>query len=54
MWLEWALLWVFQRIRIEIYTSTYFPDKVFSKFARRFQILQKFGQFSIVILHSFL
>ena len=54
MWLEWAPLWVFQRIRTEIYTSTYFPDKVFSKFARRFQILQKFGQFSIVILHSFL
>ena len=54
MWLEWALLWVFQRIRTEIYTSTYFPEKVFSKFARRFQILQKLDQFFIIILHSFL
>ena len=54
MWLEWTLLRVFQRIRTEIYTSTYFPEKVFSKFARRFQILQKLGQFFIIILHSFL
>ena len=54
LWLEWAPSWVFQRIRTEIYTSTYFPEKVFSKFARRFQILQKLGHFFIIILHSFL
>ena len=41
MWLEWAPLWVFQRIKTEIYTSTCFPENLFSKFARRFQILQK-------------
>ena len=54
MWLEWAPLWVFQRIRTKIYTSTYFPENLFSKFARRFQILQKLGHFFIIILHSFL
>ena len=46
MWLEWDPLLVFQRIRTKIYTSTYFPEKLFSKFARRFQILQKLGHFS--------
>ena len=38
IWLEWAPLWVFQRIRTDIYTSTYFAEKLLSKFARRFQI----------------
>ena len=46
MWLEWAPLWVFQRIRTKIYTSKYFLEKLFSKFARKFQILQKLGHFS--------
>ena len=52
MWLEWVPLWVFQRIRTKIYTSTYIPEKLFSKFARKFQILQKLGHFFIIILHS--
>ena len=54
MWLEWTLLRVFQRIRTEIYTSTYFPEKLFSKFARTSQILQKLCHFFIIILHGFL
>ena len=56
MWLEWTPLWAFQKIRIEIYTSTYFSEKLFSKFARRFQILQKLGHFSLlfcVVFFSF-
>ena len=54
MWLEWVPLWIFQRSRTEIYTSTYFLEKIFSKFARRLQTLEKLDHFFIIILHSVL
>ena len=54
MWLDWTVLWFFQRIRANIYTSIYFAEKFFPKFAWRFQILQKFGHFFIIIFRNFL
>ena len=54
MWLEWTPLLVFQRIRTNIYTSIYFAENFFPKFAWRFQILQKFGHFFIIIFRNFL
>ena len=50
---EWTTLLVFQRIRTNMYTSLYFADKFFPKFAWRFQILQKFGHFFIIIFRNF-
>ena len=44
LWLEWAPL---QRNRTNIITSVYFAEKVFAKFAWRFQILQIFGHFHL-------
>ena len=54
MWLEWTPLFVSQRIRTNTYTFIYFAEKFFPKFAWRFQMLQKFGHFFIIIFHSFL
>ena len=51
---EWTTLLVSQRIRTNMYTSLYFADKFFPKFAWRFQILQKFGHFFIIIFCNFL
>ena len=51
---EWTTLLVSQRIRTNMYTSLYFADKFFPKFAWRFKILQKFGHFFIIIFHNFL
>ena len=45
-WLEWAPLWVFQRIRTKIYTSTYFPEKYFSKLARNSKYCRNWVIFS--------
>ena len=47
-------LLVFQKIRTNIYTSIYFAEKCFPKVAWRFQILQKFGHFFIIIFSNFL
>ena len=51
---EWTSLLVFQRIRTNMHTSSYFAEKFFPKFDWRFQILPKFGQFFIIIFCNFL
>ena len=55
MWLEWAPLWVFQRIRTTIYTSTYFPEKLLnlpadSKYFRNWVI---FSSLFCIVFFSF-